>query len=407
MKRLILILFTLSILLPASRVFAAGISVSAGSSGYVGDSVTVTITASGTTFNAFSGTIGISGPISVTATYPGDALWVTKPDGAGSFAGALTDSTTSFRIARLTVRGTGIGTGHVSISGAKLADKGPVVGTDGGSVAVSFSRRPTPPGTITVASATHPDQETAYEATAVTINWDQPSGVTGFSYLFDQIADTIPPGTVADANTTVTYENQAVGVYYFHIKAKNGDGWGPVTHFKVQIKEPDPKVNDKLAKPHDITVRKAEKFTNNITDGLFTGLVVSGMTEPDFMANIRLEPMPILPENKILSAKADATGNFQYAFDFPIPAGFYKLTVQGQNNKILTPTSDALPFEISQAKGGTITMLTSADEKEPVIPPKKWWEKINWIPITIASASIALLAIIAIIVLIFKWKRKK
>lgn len=381
MKKLIIytLVLAFSLLLIPQSAMAADIAVSGGGSGhFVGDTVTVTVTASGTTFNAFSGTISISGAGKITSTSAGDALWVQKPSGSGDFAGALTSSTTSFRIATIKVQGTSIGTAKLSVSGVKLANMGAIVGSDGGSTSITFDRRPAPPGTITVSSTSHPDQNTAYEATSVVLSWDKPAGVTGYAYLFDGIADTTPPSTVTSADTTKTYDSQAIGIHYFHIKALNGDGWGSVTHFKVQIKEPDPKVSDTLGKPSNITIKKAPSFVDDPDAGTFSGIIISGTTLPNYSANIKLDPLPTIPDNKLMSVLSDSNGHFEFLIDFPVKAGFYKLTVQGQENKTLTPLSDPISFEISLAKGGTINILTASDKDTPVIPAKKWYEKISF-----------------------------
>lgn len=402
---LVFTLSALSIFLAPINALAAGISASSSGGKYVGDDVTVSIVASGTTFNAFSGSISISGPVKVNWTTPGDALWVSKPNGAGSFAGALTNPTGSFKIATISLRGTGVGTGTVSISGVKLANKGPVVGNDGGSTSFSFARRPTPPGSITVASSSHPDQNTAYEATAIALSWDKPSGVTGFSYLLDQAAETTPPTKITSAETTVSFDNQAVGTYYFHIRALNGDGWGPTSHFKVTIKEPDPKIKEDIDKPHDIQIKIISPFANNIIDGTFSGISISGVTLPDYTANILLEPAPALPEGKKLSVKADPTGKFEYLIDYPIKAGVYKLVIQGQDNKILTPVSNSIRFEISQAKGGSVNILTEADTLPPVIPVPKWYEKINYQQLS-AFLGILLIGSVGFMCYVFVKKRR-
>ena len=401
----VLLLFCLFVLpYPA---LAAGISVSNSGAKYAGDDVTISITATGTDFNAFSGTISASGPIKITSATPGDALWVQKPSGAGDFAGALTNTTNSFRITALKVHSTGTGTGKISVTNVKLANKGTIVGNDNSSTSFTFERRPTPPGAITISSATHPDQATFYETTTATLNWDKPSGITGFADLLDENAATTPPSTVTDANTTASYPNLAIGTHYFHIKALNGDGWGPVSHFTINIKEPDPKIKDDINKPYISNIQKSASYLNNPTDGTFEGVTITGTTLPNYTANILLNPAPKIPEGKSLSVLADANGIFSLNIDFPIPAGFYMLTIQGQDNKTLTPLSDPENFEISLAKGGKINILTKDDEKEPVIPPKKWYEKLNWLRVSIAATSLALILAIILVIVLLRHHQKK
>lgn len=394
----------LALVIP-SQALAAGISVSGGGSKTVGQTFTANVVASGGEFNAFQGSIAVSGPLSVTSFSAGSANWITQPSANGTFSGALLgQKVTSFTIATIKLRATGVGTGSVSVSSVILKNGATTLSTSGGSASFPIQRALELPGAMAVTSATHPDQTVSYEGTSITLNWEKANEVTGFAYLLDQTAGTVPPSTVTDANTTVTYDGKAVGVYYFHIKAKNADGWGTPTHFTINIKEPDPKINDQLGKPSQIEFVKTDAYINNIIDGTFSGFKIIGQTEPNFTANLILDPVITLPEGKTLSVKSDDTGKFELLIDFPIKAGRYKLTVQGQSEKILTPVSDPIYFEISQKLGGQINILTSADEKEPakvVEQPKKWYEKVDFrlTSTILAGAFIILLAFFLVIII--------
>ncbi|MCL5410375.1 MAG: hypothetical protein M1324_00785, partial [Patescibacteria group bacterium] len=95
--------------------------------------------------------------------------------------------------------------------------------------------------------------------------------------------------------------------------------------------------------------------------------------------------------------------------DFPIVSGFHKLTIQGQKEKILTPISDEVRFEISQAKGGSISMISDEDIVPPA--PVKAEEtsqplKLNKQNALYLGALILGLAIIIILAVFFNSKRK-
>lgn len=400
-------LFALICLALPTSAAAAGISVAGGGTKYAGDTATVTITASGASFDSFSGTISASGNVRVSSCTFADALWApSKPSCTGSFNGGLTSGpTSSLRIATLKVSMSAVGSGTIAVSNVLLVRNGSDVGSTSGSTSFTIQRRPTPPGAITITSTTHPDQTVAYEETGVTLNWERASGVTGFSYVFDQVADTVPPATATSNETTVSYADQAIGVYYFHLRALNGDGWGDASHFKVTIKEPDPRVKDGLAAPHDIVVKRAAAFSNDPLKGLFTGVIISGITEPNFTANIKLDPPPVLPENKLFSVAADATGHFEYTIDFPIKAGFYSLTTQGQDNKTLTPISDPILFEISPRLGGNVYIITAADTNVPAVPVPKWWEKVAWMWVAAALSLLVLVFVTILTVIMVKNKK--
>jgi hypothetical protein len=374
MKKFLSTLAILAIIivsLPTKSRAAGGIYASGGKTVTVGSTLTINVVASGATFDTVSGSISVSGPVSITSFTAGDATWINKPTNGGSFNGAfLGDKKTSFTVATIKLKGTGVGSGSVSVSGASLKNAGAVVGSGAGGTNFTIQKAPDLPGVVKVSSSTHPDPSTAYEATTIALSWVKDAGVDNFSYLLDQVADTTPAAKATDANTSISYPDKAIGVYYFHIRAHKADGWGSASHFKITIKEPDAKIDATLSAPKDIKIEKSDSFINTITDGTVTGIIISGVTEPGFTATLTLTPTPTLPEGKLLSAIADAEGKFQVLLDYPIVAGYHKLTIQGQLLKVLTPVSDEIVFEISQSKGGSINILTTDDINAPSLQVK-------------------------------------
>lgn len=373
MKKLILIfiaLFALTIL-PSSSFAAGGIYASGGGTKNTGETFTVAVAASGATFNALEGTISVSGPVSVVSFSAGSATWITSPANGAHFVGMLTSARSSLTVATIKLKATKVGSGAVTVSSVKLANSGSVTGTGAGSASFTIQQAPQPPGQIKVSSSSHPDPNTAYEATAIALSWEKPNGVDAFSYLLDQTANTTPPGKTTDASTSATYPDKAIGDHFFHIRAHNADGWGATTHFAIKIKEPDPKIDENLPKPKNIQITKNSKFVNDIKNGTVTGLEISGITEPNFTANITLTPAPTIPEGKSLKVVADNSGRWQLLIDYPIASGYHKLTVQGQKEKVLTPISDEITFEISHAKGGSINILTDKDTKPVVVKSRQ------------------------------------
>jgi hypothetical protein len=291
---------------------------------------------------------------------------MTQPSANGSFSGALLgQKVSSFTIATIKLKASSAGSGAVTVSNVILKNGAATAGSSGGAASYTIEKAPDLPGAVKVSSSSHPDSNAAYEATTIVLSWDKASGVDNFSYLLDQAEKTTPPAKATDANTSATFADKAVGTYYFHIRAHKPDGWGGTTHFKINIKEPDAKIDQSLSKPNNITIVKSDSFVNTIKDGTVTGLKISGKTEPGFTANFTLTPTPNLPEGKVMSATADTSGNFELILDFPIAAGFHKLSIQGQNAKVLTPISDEITFEISQKEGGAINILTDADISQP------------------------------------------
>lgn len=412
MKKVIamLALFALTVIMvPTKSLAAGGIYASGGGTKTVGDTFTITVSASGAAFDTVDGKISVSGPVSISSFAPGSAAaWMSQPSNGGSFSGAvvLGKTVTSFTVATIKLKATGVGSGAVSVSGVLLQSSGSNVGSGAGSASFTIEKAPDLPGAVKASSPSHPDQATAYEATTISLAWTKDSGVDGFSYLLDQ-AEGTTPGTKADsADTSITYPDKAVGVYYFHIRAHKPDGWGGTTHFKINIKEPDAKIDATLSKPSDIKIEKDGAFVNSIKDGTVTGIAISGKTEPGFTANLTLTPVPTIPAGKTLTAIADESGNWRVLLDYPIVAGFHKISVQGQKLKVLTPISDETTFEIIQAKGGSINVLTDADANLPVVKAETTKQSFK-IDRTLILYGALILLILGMVAVIFIYTRRK
>ena len=91
------------------------------------------------------------------------------------------------------------------------------------------------PSAPQVSSATHPESNKWYSNKNPQFSWALPANVNGVSVYFSQ-SPTSNPGPVSNGLFAAkSYENIEDGVWYFHIKMRNSAGWGPITHFKIQI----------------------------------------------------------------------------------------------------------------------------------------------------------------------------
>lgn len=93
-------------------------------------------------------------------------------------------------------------------------------------------------GAPTVSSSTHPSQTTWYSSTAPTLSWSgsYPSGVTGWSYVRDQVSTTTPDTTSEGLDSTRSYSGLSDGAHWFHLRAQTGTGtWTATSHFKMNI----------------------------------------------------------------------------------------------------------------------------------------------------------------------------
>jgi len=91
------------------------------------------------------------------------------------------------------------------------------------------------PAAPIVYSLTHPDPEKWYSNNNPEFSWNLPPDVTGVSLLFHKKA-LANPGSISDGLIeTANFEEVENGTWYFHIKFKNKNGWGEITHRKVLV----------------------------------------------------------------------------------------------------------------------------------------------------------------------------
>ncbi len=92
----------------------------------------------------------------------------------------------------------------------------------------------------TVTSPTHSDTEKWYTQNSPKFEWTLPRGTTGVNVLANKEPLT-DPGTRSDGlMTSYTFNDVDDGVWYFHIKLQNKDGWGAVAHYPFRIDTENP-----------------------------------------------------------------------------------------------------------------------------------------------------------------------
>lgn len=97
----------------------------------------------------------------------------------------------------------------------------------------------TAPSAPAVTSTTHGIETDWYDNNDPALGWSclsDKSGITGYSYVIDQISNTIPDNDLEPDGTSTSYTDKADGTWYFHIKAQNGAGlWSATTHRAINI----------------------------------------------------------------------------------------------------------------------------------------------------------------------------
>ena len=152
----------------------------------------------------------------------------------------------------ISVKGVAVGTGSAGMSNTQiLAGPGNEVagGASGGTYTITASNNSTGNnsgnnnnhGTTTstaapiVTSSTHPDQNAWYVNNDPAFSWNKASGVTGYSFVMDQVPDTVPSQSINTTGTSLSFSNEADGTWYFHIRADGPNGWSATTNYRVQI----------------------------------------------------------------------------------------------------------------------------------------------------------------------------
>ena len=149
-QRLTIGILGLGLLLwPQAALAAGSIAPSGGGKFTVGTTFTITVKASGATFDALQGIISVAGPVSIVSFSPGPATWLPgeSPANNTQFVG-IVSATSSLTVAVIKLKGTKEGSGKVTVSGVRLARSGSEVGTAGGSTSFTITRAPTPPGGV-------------------------------------------------------------------------------------------------------------------------------------------------------------------------------------------------------------------------------------------------------------------
>ncbi|OHB22076.1 MAG: hypothetical protein A3J67_00160 [Parcubacteria group bacterium RIFCSPHIGHO2_02_FULL_48_10b] len=86
-----------------------------------------------------------------------------------------------------------------------------------------------------VTSPTHPDHDIWYSNNNPQFEWPLASDIAGVNILTDRNQST-NPGTNSDGLfSSYNYKNIEDGSWFFHIRLKNGIGWGDVAHFGFNV----------------------------------------------------------------------------------------------------------------------------------------------------------------------------
>lgn len=119
-------------------------------------------------------------------------------------------------------------------------------------------------------SPTHPDEKKWYSSNSPKFTFNLPKDTTAISYELDKNPNTRPEKIVSELTSSISFTGLEDGIWYFHLRFKNENGWGPVAHYKVQIDTTPPFpfepeiLKENPYDPRPILIFKAKDETSGI-----------------------------------------------------------------------------------------------------------------------------------------------
>ncbi|MEJ0021756.1 MAG: cohesin domain-containing protein [Candidatus Doudnabacteria bacterium] len=324
-------------------------SPSSGSFG-VGSSFTVSIKTNtqGAAVNTAEATISYStDTLDLVSVKQGSTFFLSAPGspakgtGTAYFGGGLPTpgyNDTAGVLGTMTFRAKASGTGIVTIdSGKVLLNDGngtnAFTSSSGGRFTITAASLPA--GAVTVTSVTDPVSDDWYNQPNATFSWDRPAGVFGYSFVLDQIPDTVPDDILDTTITTSkSYTGLTDGTWYFHIKARvqsASAGFGRTTDYKIQV--------DTSSSPAFEVKLLGGTDANHVTQ---TPTIIFEAMD----ATSGIDHYEIVLDNRTIANKADSP----YTFDKIATPGAHLIKVLAFDKAGNEQTAQ-LPIQISVAGG--------------------------------------------------------
>lgn len=103
------------------------------------------------------------------------------------------------------------------------------------------------PATPLINSASHPNPDNWVDSASASFTWKQPAGdstaISGYTWLLDQTADTIPNEVNRGLVTVKSFDALADGIWYLHVRAvSTGGQWSETAHRAVRVDVTPPEI---------------------------------------------------------------------------------------------------------------------------------------------------------------------
>jgi len=106
-----------------------------------------------------------------------------------------------------------------------------------------------------ILSLTHSQENEWYNNNLANFQWNLTSEITGVSFILDQNSATIPDSISEGKVQFKNYEKISDGIWHFHLKFEDKNGWGETVHYKIQIDNLPPY-------PFEVVIDNAGDSTN-------------------------------------------------------------------------------------------------------------------------------------------------
>ncbi|MDP3957902.1 MAG: hypothetical protein Q8Q36_00355 [bacterium] len=330
--------------------------------------VRVRVSSTGEAMNAASGVIifpeELLEVVSVSKTDSIISLWVQEPsfsngNGTVNFEGIVLNPGfvgTAGRVITVQFRAKSVGRAVLSFSSAAaLANdgKGTNILTNTGTAAITIGvvseEAATPPsgGELVITSSTHPDQSKWYPAKDVELSWKLPESADALRLLLDKFSRSTPTVSYAEPFDSKRIENVDNGLWYFHLRFREGGTWGSVAHYRLQIDAEKPRFFDIKESP------RSDQTDPRVTFVVAAADDVSGTDHYEFKLNSNDAPVETWKDD----------GSSRYTMK-PLPPGKYLLYAK-VFDRAGNWLANSVEFEIAGLEAPVITDAPSqVEEKE-------------------------------------------
>ncbi|MBI2984855.1 MAG: hypothetical protein HYY50_04500 [Candidatus Kerfeldbacteria bacterium] len=207
-------------------------------------------------------------------------VWVTSPtysntDGTISFQGGLPNPgirTNAGVVSTVTFRVKSAGKAIIKYAPTSQVLRNDAEGTNilTATSSAEYTLKNPPPAGPVVNSPSHPDSNQWYNNPSIQFTWEGLSGITGYSFSFDQNPKGIPDEEVDTTSTATTVKTKSDGIWYFHLRAE-AEIWGGVTTYTVRI-DTSPPAEFSPHLDHEVATKEDTVLLSFLTSDAASGL---------------------------------------------------------------------------------------------------------------------------------------